>query len=223
MSHTNCLALNDDGSPNDGIPGVHGLTLRVELERCRPMTPPFVLNANRELPRCQGNLMLEAAPTHMPGGYPAFEGRGSWQGTLVLIPTARLAFPAERSSYFGEIDNAWRGAEVIGSAHVQVGERSFADQMQIVAVTEKESVVVADSWSRYVTICYKDGTPVCFPAEKEELGRLLVRRLEVRLPNVKHQALKWTWHTLCRLGLAHMWTGPLDQRMRSLERPIKKR
>lgn len=167
------------------------------------------------LPRGEGYNLVEGAALRIPNGPRFIGGRGSWTGALLRISTFKLNFDPDRSSYFQGMVNLYPGAETLAPAFVQLGDRQHADQHQLLAIEDKESVFVADRGQRYIKVTCNAGSLSVTPALKTELGYFLVKRAEAKLYDVK--SLMWTWHTLDRLHLGHLWSKVLQDRLRLLQ------
>lgn len=211
--------LGNDGQPIDGLPGARetGVHFPNSADR-RRIFLSFVKNRQYDrMPRVYEGALIAGVPCHNPAGIPVIKGGGKEVVFTIGISTFSLDFDPAGSSHFGEIKNSWAGAEVIGEPFVQIGDRNSADQHQLVVVKQGQSVIVADRHCKYMMISCEGDQLIGRPAEKAELGAVLVRRLEVDLSQASHSGLLWTWHTLRRLNLKSMWTQKLQEKFDELE------
>ncbi|OGG65891.1 hypothetical protein A3D71_00465 [Candidatus Kaiserbacteria bacterium RIFCSPHIGHO2_02_FULL_55_20] len=210
-AEVNGYHLAIEGQLRQGCARVKRKSIMVGVDGGSSLTLDLAEGPDGSLPRCEGTNLLEGAPFQIPNGPRYIGGRGKWQGALLRISTFNLEFSPDLSGHFGMIENGWPGAETLRPPFVQLGRRRNADQHQLVAVADGKHIFVADRGSRYIKVTCKGGVLTGAPAEKAELGRLLVRRAQMHSddPNL----LRWTWHTLRRLELLGLWSGPVAQKL----------
>ncbi len=204
----NCYRLENNGTIKQGIPTNgrgHVCVGRGNACRMVPLDADCVLSEEHDL--------LEARPLcgHL-------EARETWLGSLIFVWTLSLDFRASASSRF-DISNAWPGLECLNPIFAQVGSRHERHQEQLVAIEDGETVFVGDHYQHYIAINCNAGQLAVTPAEKAMFARYLATRAEQLRT---HAALKWTFHTLHRLGMGHYWTPVLTQRLRAAEQQPRK-
>lgn len=203
------LVVNGQLAP--GCARIKGKTIMIGVDGGPSRTLDLAEGPDGSLPRCEGTSLLEGAPFQDPNGPRYIGGRGKWLGALLRISTFYLEFDPKLSAFFGTIQNGWPGAEMLTAAFVQVCRRTNAEQHQLVAIANGKHIFVADRGCRYIKVSCREGILTAAPAEKIELGRLLVRRAELQADNL--ELLRWTWHTLRQLGLLGLWSGPLADKL----------
>jgi hypothetical protein len=216
----NAYHLSPHGQPVVGFGHVSGKTIKIgELGGGNSVTLDLGKNSDGMFPRTNGYNLDEGAPFRYPNGPRVIIGRGTWGGALLRVSTFPLNFDSEVSTQVS-VQNTWPGAEVVRGAFVQIMRRRAENQHQLVAIEDGAFVLVGDRQARYIRIDCCEGRLFPRPAERAELGRLLVERAELMHDQIK--VLTWTWYALKELGVTYLWTDFLEGRMRLLRKMLEK-
>ena len=217
-SEENVYELSPGGEPVVGFGHTSGSTIKIGAIGYG-VTLDLEADAEGKLPRIHDGKLLEAAPLQFPNGPRSIVGRGSWQGALLKISTFPLDFEPGLSTQVS-VENSWPGAEVPHGAFVQVMKRQMASQYQLVAIEDAKFIIVGDRQARYIRIDCHNGRLFTRPAQRFDLGRLLVQRAEL-MPD-QLEVLNWTWYALGQLGMRQLWPDTLGEKLRAL-RKLKSR
>jgi len=212
----NCYNIRPNGFVLPGretirIGGQRNVELRAGKSLCR-----IALNAYpSDSPEVSSGGRMLSAQIRGEGHQKKFTARQSWKGCLIFAESEDFAFDSVRSSYLGDISNAWSGIEMVGVPAVILKGANSGELAQIAALEPGNSLFVADHAKRYIQCTLAlDGTLHSFPARVEDFAQCLVKRAEARIHT--HKGLAWTLYALKTMKMEHKWSTALDARLRTL-------
>lgn len=211
----NCYNIRSNGFVECGretvsIGGRRNVELRAGRSLCR-----ILLNAYPgDSPQMSARGLMLSAQIRGIGDRKMFVARQAWKGCLIFVESEDFAFDTVRSSYFGDISNAWSGLEAVRSAVVSLKGENHGELAQIATLEPGEIAFVADHAKRYIQLALTaDGKLSSFPAKVEDFADGLVKRAEARIH--RHQGLAWTRYALKTIRMEHKWSQVLDLRLRA--------
>lgn len=204
--------VSNEGDLSVGIRSERLSDAKCAVRVGRVLVPLRENRARRTFPCMKNGLVVDGQPA-WHRGKPTIVGRDAWKGAIVLVSAKFLRFEVSVAREL-PVPSAWPGIETERPAFVQDGRRTSREQTQLVIVAHKSSAIIADTRNHYITVDCVEGILAMRPTTADELGRYLVSRAENRIR--EHRGLLWTKAALKAIGVPHLWSTLLSERMGKL-------